>query len=323
MAERSFEKEVQSLRLGASQEFGGEAAHAAEPEPRLPSALVEEVRRYACGDAQPLILAGLERTTDYQDLDYAALYWQRLLPFVKLAAAGGPNERELLAVAARQLALAMTYVDSIRAAKLKLRASRFGRIRAGFGPGEDEILEMQEFVHLRSEEIVDTMPCGLACRLFKSTIGKALLRKLTARGRLVRATSLSGFLLLYFVASLKPWRRGSLRFVRETECLEEWLDTVWAAAKHDLQLATNLARARGLLRGYGATYERGYKKFHMICEFVKNNRFSVAADAVNALIAAAHAEEGTEALESAIAALRSKPGPAKRALAGAAGGGQC
>ncbi len=321
MAERSFEKEVQALR--ASHEFRGEAAHAAEPEPRLPSALVEEVRRYACGNAQPLILAGLERSADYQDLDYATLYWQRLLPFVKLAATGGPNECELLAVAACRLAIAMTYIDSIRAAELRLGASRFGRIPARFGPDEDEILEIPEFTYPRSEEIVDAMPCGLGCRLFKSTIGKALLRKLTARGRLVRNPSLSGFLLLYFVASLKPWRRGSLRFVRETEGLEEWLDTVWAAAKHDLQLATALARARGLLRGYGATYERGLKKFDMICEFVRNNRFSVAADGVNALIAAAQAEEGTDTLESAIATLRNERRPAKRAMAGAAGQGQC
>ncbi len=319
MVERSFEKEMHSPRLGASQEFRGEAAHAAEPELRLPPALVEEVRRHACGDAQPLILAGLERTADYQDLDYAALYWRRLLPFVKLAAIGGPGECELLAVAARQLASAMTYIDSIYAAELKLRTSRSGRNRAGIGPGEDEIIEIHEFMHLRSEEIVDTMPCGLGCRLLKSGIGKALLRKLTARGRLVRASSPGGFLLLYLLASLKRWRRGSLRFARENEGLEEWLDTVWAAAKHDLQLATSLVRARGLLQGYGATYERGLKKFDMICEFVRNNRFCVAADGVDALIAAAQAEEGTDALERAIETRGASGRPVKRAIAGAAG----
>ena len=212
-------------------------------------------------------------------------------------------------MAARQLALAMTYADVIRVAELKLRASRFARIRAELGVGDREILEITEFMHPRVEEVVDTMPTGLGRRLFNSTIGRALLRKLTAEGHRVHTTSLRGFLLLYFVASLKPWRRGSLRFARETERLEEWLDTVWAAAKRDLRLAVSLARARGLLRGYGETQERGFKKFEAICDFVRNSRFFVPASNVDALIAAAQAEEGTAALEAALAKLKAEPRP--------------
>ncbi len=300
---------------GAQKSAPSAADGAPPPETRLPAALIEEVSRHACGQAKALILAGLERTADYQDLDYAALYWRHLLPFATLAGNGGRNECELLTAAARQLALAMTYADSIRVAELKLRASRFKRIRAELGIGEGEIFEIGEFIHPRLEEVADTMPFSLGRRLFKSAFGKALLRRFTAEGRVVRTTSLRGFFLLYFVASLKPWRRGSLRFVRETEYLEEWVDTVWAAAKHDLKLATGLAQARSLLRGYGETYERGVKKFDMICEFVKNNRFSVAADGVKTLIAAAQAEDGTGTLESAIAALRSQRRPARRAMA--------
>ncbi len=279
------------------------------PVPRLPAALVEEVECHACGDAQTLIFAGLERTADYQDGDYAALYWKRLLPFVALADNGGSNECELLSVAARQLALAMTYADVIRVAQLKLRASRIARIRADFEVGDREILELAEFMRPRIEEVVDTVPAGLGRRLFNSAIGRALVRRFTAEGRLVRTTSIRGFLLLYIVASLKPWRRGSLRFARETERLEEWLDTVWAAAKRDLALAVSLARARGLLRGYGETYEHGFKKFELICEFVRNGRFSASASSVNALVAAAQAEEGTAALEAALAKLKSEPQP--------------
>ena len=113
-------------------------------------------------------------------------------------------------------------------------------------------------------------------------------------------------MLLYFVASLKPWRRASLRFARETERLEEWLDTVWGAAKRDLRLAVSLARARGLLRGYGETLERGFRKYEAIREFVQGSRFSVPASSVNALIAAAQSEEGTGALEAALAKLKSR-----------------
>ncbi len=275
----------------------------------LPPELLEEVDRHACGDARMLILAGLERAAGYQDSAYAALYWRRLLPFVTLAAGGGDAECELLAVAARQLALAMTYPDVIRVAELKLQASRFARICADLGLSDREILEIAEFMHPRAEEVLDTMPAGLGRRLFNSAMGRAVLRRFTAEGRLVHTTSLKGFLLLYSLASLKPLRRGSLRFARETERLEEWLDTVWAAAKRDLRLAISLARAQRLLRGYGETLERGFRKYEAIREYVQSNRFSVSANSVNALVAAAQAEEGMAALEAALAKLKAEPQP--------------
>jgi indolepyruvate ferredoxin oxidoreductase, beta subunit len=277
--------------------------------PRLPGMLVEEARRYNCGDALPLILAGLERTANYQDDAYAALYWERLLPFVTLASNRGSDERELLGIAARQIALAMTYSDVIRVAELKIRASRFARVRATFEVEDGDILEIAEFMHPRVEEIADTMPAGLGKRLFNSAIGQAIARQFTKEGRLVRTTSIRGFLLLYFVASLKPWRRVSLRYARETERLQEWLDLVWAAAKRDLKLAISLGRARGLLRGYGATLDRGYRKFEVISEFVRNAHFNVPASSVNTLIAAAQSEEGLDALEAALAKLNGAPQP--------------
>ncbi len=285
----------------------GQAAPPPAPAPPVQGArasvLQEEVRRHACGNAEPLILAGIERTADYQDEDYAALYWRRLLPFVELAKSGGRNECELLAAAARQLALGMTYEDATRVAELKLRASRFRRIRTGLGLREGQLLEIAEFMHPRIEEIADTMPAGLGRRLLRSAKAKAILRRLTARGRIIRTTSLGGFLLLYAVASLKGWRRGSLRYANETAFIEGCLDLIWAAAKHDVTLATSLAEARGLVKGYGETYRRGSKKFETICEYVKNRSFSAMADEVRLLTAAAHKEEGMGALETALAKL--------------------
>lgn len=273
----------------------------------LPSVLAEEVRRYACGEAQPLILAGLERCADYQDVEYAALYWRRLLPFVTLAQTGGRDEGELLAAAARQLALGMTYPDLIRVAELKLRASRFAQIRKELGAEDSQILEVVEYIHPRPEDILDTMPSRIGRRLFESSIGKALLRKLTDRSRVVRSTSVRGYLMLYMVASLKRWRRRSLRYVRETEFLGEWLDTVWGAAKHDLRLATAIASARGLLKSYGEAYERGFKKFEMICEFVRNNHFRVSGEDIRQLVEKAQSEDGTAALEAAMTKLKCAP----------------
>lgn len=284
-------------------------------EPRLPSAIAEELSQYALGPALPLVLAGIERTAEYQDEEYAALYWQRLLPFVRMAAAGGLDELELLAAVARQLALGMTYLDTIRVAGLKLRASRFARIRGELGLGEQEVLEVSEYMHPRIEEVADTMPAGLGRWLLGNALAKKLLTKVTSRGLTIRTTSLGGFLMLYAIASLKPWRRRTLRFAKETGGIEAWLDAVRDAAKRDLRLAVSLADARGLLKGYGETYRQGFEKFQAISGFVKSGSFLVSADNVRLLTAAAQAEEGMAALETAFAKLKAGKAPAGHAEA--------
>ena len=82
--------------------------------------------------------------------------------------------------------------DAIRVAELKLRASRVERIRTGFGLTGGEILELAEYMHPRVEEVVDTMPTGLGRRVFNSAIGRAVLRRLTAQGRLCPGPHRSG-----------------------------------------------------------------------------------------------------------------------------------
>src|SRR5437016_172080 len=74
--------------------------------------------------ARPIMRAGIERTVDYQGLDYARLYLDRLAPIAK-----ADRDGRLIAETARQLALGMTYEDTIRVAELKIRASRFERVR--------------------------------------------------------------------------------------------------------------------------------------------------------------------------------------------------
>lgn len=243
----------------------------------------------ACEEFRPLVLAGLECTADYQDRRYAILYWQRLRPFANLASGGGCDECNLFCAAARELALGMTYPDFIRLAELRLRALRIEKAQAKPGAGGCEISGAEDLIHLSSEEIADALPFGLGRRTSSGVIVKALLRRACSGRPRVGAPSLAGCLLLYFAASLKPWRRGSLRFARETQSIEDWLDTVWAAAKRDLKLAASLAQARCLLRGYGDAYARGVQKFDAICDYARSNKFAVSAENVNALIEAAQA----------------------------------
>ena len=54
----------------------------------------------------------------------------------------------------------MAYEDTIRVAELKIRASRFARVREEVQVERGQILEIAEFFHPRMQEIADTLPAG-------------------------------------------------------------------------------------------------------------------------------------------------------------------
>src|SRR5450759_742654 len=136
------------------------------------------------------------------------------------------------------------------------------------------------------------MPAPVWRWVLRSKLVKAFLARLTSRGRMVRTTSLRGFLLLYCVASLKPFRRGSLRYDREMRFLTQWLEIVRRAADIDVSLAIGLAHLRNLVKGYGDTYERGRFKYQTICSFISKDLHNPsAATHLRALINAAEKDE--------------------------------
>src|SRR3712207_3010754 len=99
-------------------------------------------------------------------------------------------------------------------------------------------------MHPRIEEIADTLPKRWGERLLNSAFARRLVGCLTQRGRLVRTSTIFGFLQLYAVATLKPWRPRSLRFAREQAFLERWLDLVRRAAETNYALAVEVAACR-------------------------------------------------------------------------------
>ena len=95
-------------------------------------------------------------------------------------------------------------------------------------------------------------PAHAAPGILRSAIENA-----TKKGKIVKTTSIRGFLQLYLVASLKAWRRSSLRFAEEEARLTSWLERIVATAAKDYALAVEIAECRGLVKGYGDTHERG------------------------------------------------------------------
>jgi indolepyruvate ferredoxin oxidoreductase, beta subunit len=266
--------------------------------------LMESTAREFGGEAGAVVLAGIERLTDYQDPAYAREFLARLAPFKEIERERGDGSGALLAESARQLALAMTYEDTVRVAELKIRSSRFARVREEIRLEDGQIFEIAEFFHPRTQEIADTLPAALGDWLMRTRWARRLVDRATRKGKVVKTTSVGGFLLLYSLAKLKRLRRRSLRFNAEQAGLAKWLDLVAATARVDYPLAVQVARMRGLVKGYGDTHARGQAKFGTLAALIPRLRGrSDAAAKLDALIKAALADEGGQALDKAIAEL--------------------
>ena len=278
------------------------AAPVREPTPSLPAPLAAHLQEFPDA-ARAIVRLGLERLADYQDAAYAGLYIERLRPFLALERRAGADGR-LVEEVARQLALAMAYEDTIRVAELKVRASRFARVREEVKLGDNQLLHIAEFFHPRVEEIADTLPERWGRWLLATPWARGAVARLTRKGRIVRTSSIGGFLMLYGVASLKPLRPRSLRNRTEQRALEDWLDAVRAAAERDYLLGVEVAACRGLVKGYGETIERGRERFAAIIAVLPElaDRPDAAA-IVLALRQAANADDTGAALSAQIGQL--------------------
>ena len=285
------------------------AAHAAPPigaatitmptaaDPVVAS-LVERARSSFPASAQTIVVEGLRRTIDWQDPDYASLYLDRL---VRVRAAAPRADVTLVTETARHLALWMTYEDTVRVAALKTRATRFDRVRDEVRTTTEQTLAIDEYMHPRVEEICETLPAGLGRWLAGSGAPRRIVERLTARGRVVTTSAISGFLLLWCVAGLRRMRRSSLRFEIETARIEAWLDRIVRLAAVQPALATEIARCQRLVKGYGDTHARGWTSFCTLMAIVDRTGAALPPATLAALREAALADEHGTALQAAIA----------------------
>jgi indolepyruvate ferredoxin oxidoreductase beta subunit len=225
-------------------------------------ALVDRIRQDFPKLLQPLLFAGVRRLVDYQDTDYAGEYLDRMGEL--LARDGVARGFAFSLAAAKHLAVAMSYDDVVRVADLKTRAARFARVRRECGAAAGDIVHVTEFMHPRMAEVAGTLPRRLGLwierrpRLFRA------LDFAVNRGRRVRTSGLSGFLMLYLVASLRPLRRRGLRHGREVAHIERWLATATGLIVQDYDLAVEVVACRRLIKGYSDTHARGLSKFDRV-----------------------------------------------------------
>ena len=211
------------------------------------------------------------------------------------------GEPLLLQECARHLALWMSYEDTIRVAELKTRGTRFERVRGEVRVDDDQLLSIHEFMHPRLEEICDTLPAGLGRWLLGSGWPRRVAERFTRKGRVIATSSLRGFLMLYLVAGMKRWRRGTLRFGVENQRIEGWLARIAEAAALNPRLAVEVAQCQRLVKGYGDTHARGWRNFETLMAAVQRAGAALAPATLRELRDAALADEHGDQLRALLA----------------------
>jgi indolepyruvate ferredoxin oxidoreductase beta subunit len=117
-----------------------------------------------------------------------------------------------------------------------------------------------EYLKPGVEELAAVLPRGLSGRLTRWAARRGLTHKLNV-GLYVKTTSVSGFLLLRFLASLRRLRRITARYHEEQALVDRWLAEIRSAAARDLGLGLEIALCARLIKGYGDTHRRGKENF--------------------------------------------------------------
>jgi len=217
-----------------------------------------------------IIFAGLRRVVDYQDVAYGAEYLDRVtaLHAGDIDAGGQVHGYAFTATAAKYLANAMAYDDVIGVADVKTAARRFHRVARDVGAASGHELEITEFMHPGAEEMVRLLPAGLGRKLSRNPVWMKRIDRLVNRGRRIETTSIRGFVQLYLISALRPWRRKLLRHSEEMAHVEAWLALARQHLASNYRLAEGIITARRLIKGYSDTHAHGLSKYDRVLSAV-------------------------------------------------------
>lgn len=261
--DRASDKPRDPVRKSAPKRFEpvpASAGHAAL------DALLTRIRDDFPETAQAMLYAGVKKLVDFQNPAYAGDYLDRMGRLLALdeRSHGVEEGHAFTQTAAKYLAVAMAYDDVIRVADLKVRASRFARVRNEVGASVDQLVYTTEFMHPRMEEVLGTLPRRLGLWLEARPTLVARLDRIVNRGRRVRTGTILWFSALYLLSGLKPMRLGTLRHQREIAHTEAWLAVAEETLRQNYHLAVEVLGCRRLVKGYSDTHARGAAKFDRV-----------------------------------------------------------
>ncbi|HVY06201.1 MAG TPA: indolepyruvate oxidoreductase subunit beta family protein [Burkholderiales bacterium] len=269
--------------------------------------------------AQATLALGHARMIEYQDKAYAALYLRRLKRVFaadKQADAEGKGEFAITRETARYLALWMAFDDVVRVADLKSRASRFVRVRAEVKARDDELVRIYDHFKPGVPEFAGLLPARWARALVawdRRRQGNG--HRPFALALKVPVHALSGFLMLRVMAKLKWLRRRGSRYAHEQSMIERWLAAIEAGARDGWELGHEIALCGRLIKGYGATNDRGRDNLlHILDHVAVGGKFAdphARAEAVRAARVAALADDAGRELDKTLASQGVAPRPVK------------
>ena len=262
-----------------------------DDEPFLPQELPDS--------AAPIVSEAIHRLIEYQGAAYAKLYADRLRRFVGKR---GVNDA-MFGEIARLMAMRMSYEDPIRIAQLKLAelATDAGAAR---GPSADDVRKF------RLDELVDVLPAVVAEPVLDALEWAGWLHKRIS----IRFSNANwwGICRLKIEASLRRWRRFSVRYSRERVWVERWLHMIDRSLTKQPAAASAMVQTATMVQGYGAPYRWGLADWHAIIDGLAKPTFDGVlpledlAGAVAEARAAALPDPRQAALKRTIAEIRAR-----------------
>jgi indolepyruvate ferredoxin oxidoreductase, beta subunit len=259
---------------------------------------------------------GYQRLLEYQDRAYADLYAQRLQGVLAAEREADPQGVHGFAITremARWMALWMAFDDIVRVADLKSRGSRWQRVQREVKPADADLLKVYDHFKPGVPEFAALLPEGLADRLRRWDRHRVAAGKTAwALPLKVGTHTVGGMLALRTLAGLKWLRVRGSRFGFEQQMIGRWLDGVVQGTRRGWDLGHEIALCGRLIKGYGATNERGKDNLlHVLDHLAGLPDAAAAAKAIAGARAAALADDAGKALDAALVQHGAPPRPVK------------
>ncbi len=262
-----------------------------DDEPFLPQGLPDS--------AASVVSDAIHQLIEYQGAAYAQLYVDRLRRFV-----GKPGVDEaMFGEIARLMAMRMSYQDPIRIAQLKLA-------EWDPGAGDPPARAADDVRKFRLDELVEALPAAVAEPLLDLLEWRGWTRKQVS----IRFSTKNRWSIrrLKIEASLRRWRRFSVRYARERVWVERWLHMIDRALTRQPDSASAIVQTATMVQGYGGAYRGGLADWHAIIDGLAKPTFDGVlplgdlASAVAEARAAALPDPRQAALKRTIAEIRAR-----------------
>lgn len=225
----------------------------------------------------------LLRLADYQGVRYATEFADSVRKIADIDKANTGKDFRLTGMFLKNLALLMSYEDGIRVAELKIRENRFNKIREDMSLDEHQVFHVTEYLKPDAEEIYGLLPSFLVSPVLMIADmvyppGRSGRKSTFTFAQTPVTSSFTGFLRMWLLTKLKPFRQYSYRFKKEHKVISKYIADVGFYSKYDYELGCLAARAGGIIKGYGRVRRRTTDTFYRFMDYILAELFMYERD---------------------------------------------